>query len=87
MEAMLRDVPISKSNPILISPSPISSKFSKTDFGIVAWPGAFDQPSIASQLFNLGVAIEIIQVRTGHTIGPKTALGVMVEGTEEAIPP
>ena len=31
------------------------------------------------------MAFELLQIRTGHNIGRKTATGVFVEGTEEAI--
>ena len=51
----------------------------------VAWPGAWDQPFIASQLVSLGIAIELVQVRSGHNIGRRTARGVLVKGTTEGI--
>ena len=40
---------------------------------------------MAKQLTHLGIAQELIQVRTGHNIGRKTALGFMVHGKEETI--
>ena len=49
------------------------------------WPGAWDQPNVANELCELGIARELIQVRTGHEVRRRTARGVLVEGTHEAI--
>jgi S-adenosylmethionine:diacylglycerol 3-amino-3-carboxypropyl transferase len=51
----------------------------------VVWPGGWDQPHVASEVCQLGIARELVQVRTGHNIGRETARGILVEGTDEAI--
>ena len=51
----------------------------------VIWPGAWDQPYIANQLVTLGVALEIVQARTGLQIARRTARGILVTGTNEAV--
>jgi len=56
-----------------------------TGVPMIMWPGAWDQPFIASQLSAAGVAYELVQPRTGHNIGRRTARGVVVKGTTEAI--
>ena len=48
------------------------------------WPGGWDQPFVANELDSLGVAHELVQVRTGHNVGKVTAKGVKVVGTDEA---
>jgi len=51
----------------------------------VVWPGGWDQPHVASEVCELGIARELIQVRTGHNVGRETACGILVKGTDEAI--
>ena len=51
----------------------------------VVWPGGWDQPLVASEVRELGVARELVQVRTGYNIGQQTARSVLAEGTDEAI--
>lgn len=51
---------------------------------MIFWPFAGDQPHNAAQYAKLGVGIELIQVRT-FGVGRKTAMGVQVEGTRQAI--
>lgn len=40
---------------------------------------------MANEVVQLGIALELVQVRTGHSVRKKTARGVLVDGTEEAI--
>ena len=49
------------------------------------WPGAWDQGYIANELAQLGNAIELVQVRTGHAIGKTTATGITILGSDTAM--
>ena len=49
------------------------------------WPGGWDQPHVANEVVELGVAREFVQTREGYNIGRKTARGVLVTGTDQAI--
>jgi len=50
---------------------------------MVMWPDAWDANFIARKYEELGIAIELLQVRTRH-VG-RTARGVKIVGTEEAM--
>ncbi|ORY24189.1 hypothetical protein BCR39DRAFT_547490 [Naematelia encephala] len=53
---------------------------------MIMWPATFDQPYISNELDKLGVAIELIQMRGGPSIGkPLARNGAMVHGTDEAL--
>ena len=49
------------------------------------WPGGWDQPHVANEVVELGIAREFVQTRMGYNIGRKTARGVLVTGTDQAI--
>ena len=51
----------------------------------VIWPGGWDQPFIANELVHLGIALELVQVRTGLNVGRTMARGCLIEGTDQAI--
>lgn len=53
---------------------------------LVFWPGSGDQIQTANALtHNFDVGVELLQVRNGYNVGRWTALGVLVEGTEQAM--
>ena len=52
---------------------------------LVVWPAAWDQPHIANELVHLGIAIELVQFRTGRNVGRTMARGTKIIGTFEAM--
>ena len=52
----------------------------------VFWPGSGDQPATSISLTHeFKVGVELLQIRNGFSIGRRTALGVLVEGTEQSM--
>ena len=52
----------------------------------VFWPGSGDQPATSISLTHeFKVGIELLQIRNGFNVGRRTALGVLVEGTEQSM--
>ena len=51
----------------------------------ICWPFATDQQTNAIQLRQLGVAYELLEVRTGHGLRPIYRLGRAPKGTLEAL--
>ena len=52
---------------------------------LVIWPGGWDQPFIANELVHRGIALELVQIRTGLNIGRTMARGTKIVGTPKAI--
>lgn len=53
---------------------------------MIMWPCIYDQPGIAAQFSQvLNIAFELLQIRTGPSVGRPTYRGPIVEGTPEAI--
>ena len=54
---------------------------------VVLWPSAYDQvqTALAFSLDPLQIGVELKQIRNGFNVGRRTACGLLVQGTKEAM--